>query len=94
MHHARRRAGPRHMQRMDTLPRDAGGDLLAAFILCGWEKLMPLGEAIEASDFLSWHDADKARRLSGSLVRGEAPPAEIVDWLKSVRAEYPGAARV
>jgi hypothetical protein len=74
----------RHKQwsRIDLLDRAAGGDLLAAMIISGAERLMPLQEIIEVSDFLEWLDMDKARQLSGYIVRGEEHPADIKAWSK------------
>lgn len=64
------------------LPAD---DLLCAFILAGWETIMPLQEAVETADYLAWDDPIKAQRLGGTLVRGEPMPNDIQTWINSVR---------
>lgn len=75
------------MQGLGDRPRDAAGDLLAAFVLVGWEIVMPLQEAVETADFLAWDDPEKARRLSGSLVRGEPMPPDVAQWVSGLRLE-------
>jgi hypothetical protein len=70
----------------DHLGRDAAGDLLAAFVLCGWEKLMPLAAAMEVADDLARRDPMKAQKLSGLLVRGEQMPPDLAAWVAQCRA--------
>lgn len=75
----------RKFERLTTGPRDAAGDLLVAFIFAGWELFMPIREATEVADTLAWHDPDKAKELSGYLVRGEPMPPHIQSWIHSTR---------
>lgn len=63
--------------------RTAEGDLLAAFILCGWEKLMPLEEATKVAEKLGAADPEKAKRLSGILVRGEKMPDDLREFVRA-----------
>lgn len=64
--------------------RTAADDLVAAFILCGWEKLGDLNEAMRVADRLAQNDLKKAWRLSGYLMRGEPLPEEIKVWVREV----------
>ena len=68
-----------------NLPRDAEGDLLAAFILCGGDRLMGEDEMMRVAATLSLADEKNAKRLSGVLVRGEDMPPDLAAWVRQNR---------
>jgi hypothetical protein len=70
---------------LDAIPRTPADDLLAAFIMCGWDQFMPIEEAERVANELATADPEKAWKLSGQLVRGEDMPPDIASWVAENR---------
>lgn len=60
-------------------------DLLAAFIISGWEKMLPVEEAMRVTDLLVDADPFKAQKIGGYIARGEQVPDELAFWARNVR---------